>query len=186
MYTFNNIRITTERLVLRPLQADDAEAAYAIRSTTEVMRYGASLPWTSMDTARDWIVRAIADTDSNTNLRLAIEKAEDHTMIGSCTFFQIDAQCRRAEIGYELNPAYWGKGYMNEALRALLHFGFTELKLNRIEADIHPDNASSAKSLERLGFTKEGHLRERWIVGDEVSDSIIYGLLLRDWQTKKS
>ena len=75
----------------------------------------------------------------------------------------------------------WGKAYMDEALRALLNYGFGELKLNRVEADIDPRNEASARSLERLGFRKEGYLRERWIVGDEVSDTALYGLLHRDW-----
>jgi RimJ/RimL family protein N-acetyltransferase len=70
---------------------------------------------------------------------------------------------------------------MHEALTALLDYGFHNLNLNRIEADIDPRNVSSAKTLERLGFTKEGHLRERWIVGEEVSDTFLYGLLRREW-----
>ena len=75
---------------------------------------------------------------------------------------------------------------MHEALRALLDFGFGELDLNRIEADIDPRNSASARTLERLGFTKEGYLRERWIVGDEVSDTALYGLLRREWMERPS
>ena len=63
----------------------------------------------------------------------------------------------------------------------LFRSGFIELSLNRVEADIDPRNAASAKTLERLGFVKEGFLRERWVVDGEVSDSGIYGLLRRDW-----
>ena len=70
---------------------------------------------------------------------------------------------------------------MHEALVALLDHAFNELRLHRLEADIDPRNESSAKSLERLGFVREGHLRERWIVGDEVSDSALYGLLASQW-----
>ena len=88
-------------------------------------------------------------------------------------------------MGYELHLDAWGKGYMNEALQAVLTYGFSNLGLNRVEADIHPDNVGSAKVVERLGFKKEGHLRERWIVGDEVSDSTIYGLLLSDWRSTR-
>jgi len=54
------------------------------------------------------------------------------------------------------------------------------LRLNRIEADIDPRNVASAGLLERLGFVREGVLRERWIVGDEASDSALYGLLASD------
>ncbi len=99
-----------------------------------------------------------------------------------CTLFDINTICRRAEIGYALGSGVWGKGYMNEALTALLGYGFTELDLNRVEADIDPRNEASAKTLERLGFTREGLLRERWIVDGEVSDTAYYGLLRREWE----
>lgn len=184
MIPFNTIHIETQRLVLRPIRVDDAEAIFAIRSDPLVSRYGSSLPWTSMDLAHEWVARIMGDNDSNTNLQLALERKEDRAVLGSCALFHLDKQCRHAEIGYNLNSAYWGKGYMHEALLELVNLGFKELNLNRIEADIHPDNTSSAKSLDRLGFIKEGHLRERWIIGDEISDSVIYGLLLSDWKAR--
>jgi RimJ/RimL family protein N-acetyltransferase len=75
---------------------------------------------------------------------------------------------------------------MHEALQALLRFAFQTLELNRLEADIDPRNIASAKTLERLGFQKEGHLRERWIVNAEISDTDLYGLLQRDWQARST
>ena len=71
---------------------------------------------------------------------------------------------------------------MQEALRALLDMAFDELQLHRIEADTDPRNDRSMRLLERLGFVKEGHFRERWIVGGEVSDAAMFGLLHRDWR----
>ena len=65
-------------------------------------------------------------------------------------------------------------------------YGFGDLALNRVEADIDPRNTASARSLERLGFRREGYLRERWIVADEVSDSILYGLLQREWLARQA
>ena len=72
---------------------------------------------------------------------------------------------------------------MHEALQALLGFAFTDLDLHRLEADIDPRNGASAAALVRLGFREEGLLRERWIVAGEVSDSQLYGLLRREWQS---
>lgn len=184
MPEFEQILLSTQRLILRPLRETDAQAVFALRSNPAAMRYHSSLPWTSTKKAVEFILKCTTDMKSNANIRLGIERTEDNTLIGTCTLFQIDAQCRRAEIGYELNQAVWGKGYMDEALRALLHFAFTDLNLNRVEADVHPDNINSCKSLERLGFKKEGQLRERWIVGDEVSDSVIFGLLLSEWRAQ--
>lgn len=70
---------------------------------------------------------------------------------------------------------------MHEALSVLLDYGFAVLDLNRVEADIAPRNDGSRRTLARLGFVQEGHLRERWIVDGEVSDTHLYGLLRRDW-----
>ena len=75
---------------------------------------------------------------------------------------------------------------MNEALTALLDHGFSELALNRVEADVDPRNTASIKCLARLGFAYEGLLRQRWIVGGEVSDSAIYGLLCEEWVARRA
>ena len=117
-------------------------------------------------------------------LRLGIERLDDGRLLGHCSLFNLLSQCRRAELGYGLAHDSWGHGYMHEALRALLHFGFSGLDLNRVEADIDPRNTRSARSLKRLGFKLEGRLRQRWIVDGEVSDSALYGLLLSDWQAR--
>ena len=71
---------------------------------------------------------------------------------------------------------------MCEALCTLLDYGFNVLGLHRVEADIDPRNAASARSLVRQGFKHEGTLRERWLIAGEVCDSDLYGLLARDWQ----
>ncbi|MDO9353805.1 MAG: GNAT family protein, partial [Solirubrobacteraceae bacterium] len=97
-----------------------------------------------------------------------------------------NAPCRRAELGYALARQAWGGGYMHEALQALVAHAFEALQLHRLEADIDPRNAASARSLERLGFVREGLLRERWIVDGEVSDSALYGLLAPEWRAAKA
>lgn len=182
MPKFDQIPLPTERLLLRPLRESDAPAIFSIRSNPTVMRYHSSPPWTSMDQAVALIADACLALRTGVHLRLGIERKEDRALIGACSLFHFDEQCRRAEIGYELHRDAWGNGYMHEAQRALLKYAFSELALNRLEADIHPDNIASARSLKRLGFKMEGYLRERWIVGDEVSDSAIYGLLQSDWR----
>ncbi|XTD82106.1 GNAT family N-acetyltransferase [Proteus vulgaris] len=74
--------------------------------------------------------------------------------------------------------AYQGKGIMKEAMVAFIDYLQTHLAVRRLEADIHPDNKASAALLAKLGFEQEGYLKQRWVVGDEVSDSAIFGLLL--------
>ena len=183
MRAFQNLPLRTDRLVLRPLRETDAEALFAIFSDARVMRYWSTPPWTSLQPAQDMIAADLAQTTRD-HLRLGIELAESGLFLGTCSLFSINCTCRRAEVGYGLGSFAWGQGYMHEALRTLLDFGFGELDLNRIEADIDPRNGASARTLERLGFTREGYLRERWIVGDEVSDTAIYGLLRREWRSR--
>jgi ribosomal-protein-alanine N-acetyltransferase len=182
---FDRLTLTTRRLLLRPLREADAPELFAIFSDPKVTRYWSSLTWTSADSANAMIAKDRKAMAEGENLRLALERADDGAMVGICTLFALSQQCRRAEIGYGLAAHAWGHGYMDEALRALLRYGFATLGLNRIEADIDPRNVASARSLERLGFQKEGHLRERWIVGDEVSDTALYGLLQRDWHLRQ-
>jgi len=146
------------------------------------MRYWSSLPWTDIAQAKALIERDQAEMQEGKQIRLGIFLQHENLLIGTCSLFKLDAQCRRAELGYGISRAYWRQGYMAEAVAALLDFGFSAMNLNRVEADIDPRNLASGKSLEKLGFVREGLLRERWIVGGEVSDSALYGLLARDWQ----
>ena len=185
MADFDRITLRTDRLLLRPLREADAPAIFAIRSDPTIMRYTSSLPMTSQDQAEAFIARDTKDMAAGEILRLGLQRLEDDTVIGTCILFHLNAQCRRAEVGYELRHDAWGRGYMHEALVALLDFGFSELHFNRVEADIDPRNVASARSLERLGFAREGLLRQRWIVDGEVSDSALYGLLLTDWQARR-
>lgn len=180
--TLSDLSIYTRRLLLRPLVPTDEAALFGIFSDAEVMRYWSTPPWASIDQARAFIERDAKGLDSGQHLRLGIVTQDEGLLIGQCTLFGIVPGCRRAEIGYCLARSRWGKGYAHEALQALLGYGFDTLNLNRIEADIDPRNTGSARALQRLGFSKEGYLRERWIVAGEVSDSAVYGLLRRDWK----
>ncbi|MEO8385718.1 MAG: GNAT family N-acetyltransferase [Betaproteobacteria bacterium] len=184
MTTFDEVTLPTPRLVLRPLREADASALFAIFSDPRVARYLSRPAWPTISTAHERIARDIDALAACRYLCLGLERKEDQALIGECSLFNLFPQCRRAEMGYSLGADCWGQGYMTEALTALLDFGFSQLALNRVEADIDPRNELSAKSLERLGFKKEGHLRERWIVAGEVSDSGLYGLLGREWQAR--
>ena len=181
MRAFAGLPLETERLSLRPLGEGDAEALFTIFADARVMRYWSSPPWKDHEPAHAMIE---ADREAATRefLRLGLERKEDGRLLGTCTLFAIHEASRRAETGYALASHAWGHGYMLEAMGALLRYGFETLDLNRIEADIDPRNEPSARLLERLGFRREGLLRERWIVGGEVSDSTLYGLLRRDWR----
>lgn len=176
--------LSTARLTLRPPRRGDEDALFALHSDAEVMRYFSEPPWTDPERAIRQIDDDAAGFERGDFFRFAIELTETQQMIGNCTLFALHRQNRRAEIGYALQRQHWGKGYMNEALAALVAHAFDDLDLNRLEADVDPRNEPSKVSLERLGFISEGYMRERWIVGGEVCDSALYGLLRRDWQAR--
>ena len=173
--------IDASRVTLRWISEGDVDAFYAIYSNPEVMRYWSTPPLANREAAVNLINKIQEDWQRRVILKWGIARRTDDQLIGSVTLFNLDFNHRRAEIGYALGRAHWGKGYMNEALMALLKYAFEVLDLHRIEADVDPRNAASIKTLERLGFQREGYLRERWQTYGEIQDAFFYGLLRQEW-----
>ena len=95
---------------------------------------------------------------------------ENNKMIGTCGFTRINTDSNSAEIGYVLNPDYWGRGIAAEAVRRVMRFGFDELSLHRIEAKYMIDNIQSRRVMEKVGMTYEGVNRDSMFVrGNYVS-----------------
>lgn len=173
--------LVTPRLVLRRIEERDREAIFRMFGNPEAMRFWSAPAWTRPELAAAWIERVHAAFEAREAIRWAIVRRESDNFVGTCTFFNIDPQNRRAEVGYILDRAAWGQGVMREALTAMLAYGFRAVGLHRIEADIDPRNAASVRALEHFGFAREGLFRERWRVGDEITDSLMMGLLAREW-----
>lgn len=180
MHPFTCPPLQTPRLTLRPLAAADVPALFAIHSDPLAMRYWSGTAWPDDTRGRAMVLRD-QDATVTDHLRLGVALTATGALLGTCSFFQINTQCRRAEMGYMMASHAWGQGLMSEALRAFIAHGFGPLNLNRIEADTDPRNERSMQLLQRLGFVQEGHFRERWIVEGEVSDAAMWGLLRRDW-----
>ncbi len=113
--------------------------------------------------------------------RWLIRLRADGTPIGTCGFHALRSRDRRCDIGYDLSPRHWGRGYMTEALSAALAFGFSELTLNRVGAIVHPENTASLRLLDRLGFLREGLLRDWHQRSGVFHDHVQLALLARDW-----
>jgi [ribosomal protein S5]-alanine N-acetyltransferase len=173
--------IEGERVCLRWLNDDDVNALFSIFSDPKVMQYWSSLPLEDTKAAQELLAVIRDGFQRKTLFQWGISLYRDNTVIGTCTLYHIDTRNRRAEIGYALGSKYWKNGFMQEALRLLIDYCFNSLNFHRLEADIDPLNAASIKLVERLGFQKEGYLRERWLVGGNAQDSLIYGLLKNDW-----
>lgn len=148
------------------------------------MRYWSRVPMSDASEAAAQIGLNRRGFVERTHLCWGIVQREDDALIGTVTLFAFRIDQARCELGYALGSAHWGRGYAREALEAVLEFAFDALAMNRIEADIDPRNEASIGLVERLGFEREGLLRERWRVGGQVQDSAIYGLLRRDWEAR--
>lgn len=172
----------TPRLALRAISHDDVDAIFEVFSNAEVMRYWSTPPLADRAGAVE-LVNEIHDSFARqVMLKWGLARREDNLLIGTTTLFNLDFTNRRAELGYALGRTHWGQGYMQEALQVLLAYVFETLDFRRLEADVDPRNQASIQTLERLGFQREGFLRERWEVGGEIQDAFLYGLLRPEWK----
>lgn len=176
--------LRSARLTLRPFTQGDAAPLFRVFSDEQVVRFWSVGAWTDIAQAEQMIAEAFAAYREGSLCRYAIALRDTDELIGICNLRGFFAQNRRCELGYALGSAHWGRGYAFEALEALLGHAFSALDMNRIEADIDPRNAASARLLEKLGFRQEGYMPERWIVHGEKADTAFYGLLRRYWDER--
>ena len=177
--------INASRVVLRWISEDDIDGLYEVFSDPKVMRYWSTPPLANREAAAELQREIALGNENNSMFKWGLALRESNSVIGTTTLFNLNLDNGRAELGYAMGSAYWGKGYMHEALQALLSHAFDVMKLRRLEADVDPRNAGSIRTLERLGFQREGFLRERWHVNGEIQDALFYGLLRREWLATK-
>ncbi|AIE87666.1 GCN5-related N-acetyltransferase [Fimbriimonas ginsengisoli Gsoil 348] len=168
--------------MLRPFAETDTDAIFALQSNPRVLRYWDSPPWKNRAQAERFIAVCRQMEQEGTGARLAVERTSDNAFIGWCSLSKWNPDYRSAKIGYCFDEAAWGNGFATEAAGTLLQWAFDTLDLNRVQSETDTRNAGSSRVLEKLGFIREGTLREDCIVDGEVSDSWVYGLLRRGWK----
>lgn len=178
--------IETERLGLRFLSKDDVDDVLIYQSDPDSVRY---IPWEVRN--RDDVLEALgrAETylglDSDTHsLLLAIVLKETGQVIGQLNTSMVDAKNFTANIGYALNKEFRGKGFVNEALVALVAHIFTNHNVMRVIADIDIRNLDSIKVIEKLGFRREATFIENDFCKGEWCSLHLYALLKREWLSK--
>ncbi|MPY34231.1 GNAT family N-acetyltransferase [Streptomyces adustus] len=139
-------------------------------------------PWSERGRAGKFVTACRRMAQEGTGARLAVDRAADGVFLGWCSLTEWNPDHRSASLGYCFDDAAWGHGYATEAARAVLRWAFDTLDLNRVQAETDTRNLASARVLEKLGFVREGTLREDCVVHGEVSDSWVYGLIRREWQ----
>lgn len=170
--------IKTARLLLRRMTIDDAAEILNLRSSEEVMQYIDRERAVTIKDAEIFLDRINASVDSNNGILWGITLKEDpEKLIGNIGFWRLIKEHYRAEVGYMLNPAFWKKGIMKEALQEVINFGFNSMNLHSIEANINPGNAASAALLESTGFIKEAYFKEDFFFNGAFHDTIIYSRL---------
>ncbi|MDP4220594.1 MAG: GNAT family protein [Bacteroidota bacterium] len=179
--------IETERLILRPLTLEDAEAVYTYGSDPEVTK---NVSFDTHKSIEDSItfLRKILDSYSKgiDPASLGIVTKASSNLIGTIGYLNWNADQKRIEIGYAIAQPYWNKGYVSEAARALIDYLFRNSELERIEAICRVPNVGSARVMEKAGMTFEGILRKRVFFKGELHDMKMYSLLRDEWQGKNS
>jgi len=174
------------RVSLRWLTHDDAPDVFAVFGDSEVMRYWSSPAMADVGAATALIDEIHECFQGRQLYQWGICSNETDKVLGTCTLFHVSAAHRRAEIGYALARASWGKGFASEAVELLIGFCFGALGLHRLEADTDPGNARSLRLLERMGFRREGYLRERWHHLGQLHDAVFLGLLADEWKGSRT
>ena len=175
--------LSTERLLLRPLELGDAEAVHSYQSLPEFCRYVPYEP-RSLDEVAERIARPTGSTLEHEGdaLVLGVVRRADGVLVGDVMLRWVSEEHAGGELGYGFHPSYRGNGYATEAARALLDLAFGPLGWHRVIARIDARNTASAAVLERLGMRREAYLRENeWFKG-EWGDEIDYAVLASEWR----
>ena len=175
--------IESSRLLIRLVTEADLPDLLVINGNDEVTRYLPYAAWQSLADGQAWFKRIEGLNATGNGLQfVAVEKSTGQ-VVATCLLFRYDEHSSRAELGYVLGREHWGRGIMHEALVELITFAFQTYALRRIEAEVNPANEASCRLIQKLGFTKEGLLRQRWFSKGSAHDTNIYGLLRDEWSS---
>jgi ribosomal-protein-alanine N-acetyltransferase len=175
------VRIPGATIVLREFTEDDLDGIAAVVGDDQVTR---TLSFDSRTRSQAAAMLAgvldQARLEPRTQFYLAITLPEDEQRVLGAMTLQLTGM-KAATIGSALAPGAWGHGYGTDAHRALMGFGFGELGLHRISATVRPDNTASLRMGERLGFIREGTIRDHEFTGGAWRDSYLYSVLDYEW-----
>ncbi|MGG0187137.1 GNAT family N-acetyltransferase [Bacillus rhizoplanae] len=169
--------LETERLILRELIEDDAQGILNCFSNEDVLRYYGQNPLTDLEQVKNIIRNFLNNYKEKRGIKWGIEIKEIEGIIGTIGFHDWSSEHKRAEIAYALLPEHWGNGYATESVLKVVSYGFTELELTRIGAVVFTENKASNVLLEKLGFQKEGVLKNYMYQNNVAYDTNVYSLL---------
>jgi len=162
--------IETERLILRRMTKKDADDMFDYAQREDTTKYLTWNPHPTRKFSYQYLVYLHQKYRSGEFYDWGIELRDTGKMIGTCGFTRFDYGNDSGEVGYVINPDYWGRGYATEAVKRVIRFGFDYLSLHRIEAKYMEENVASRRVMEKCGMTFEGVYRDSlFIKGGYVS-----------------
>lgn len=182
------MKIETERLILRDIVSEDWERVMEYQTDPLYLRY---YEWTAADRTPKAVQEFVGWFLDNQKeaprlkFQLAVTLKSKNLLIGNCGVRVDKANALEADIGYELDPKHWNHGYATEATHAIVDFGFSIFSLHRVWSWCVADNVGSAHVLEKLGMRLEGRLREKEFYKGKWWDTLMYGILVDEWQKHK-
>ena len=174
----------TDNLMLRQICMDDKEDLYKQYSDPQICKFMMDFePFTSVETAEEVINWYLCPEPGDHNNWVILRKT-DGAFLGTCGYHNWDKNNNICDIGFDLMWEYWGRGYMTEALTALIDVGFESMGLNRIQGLVFLGNEKAIRLMLRLGFKKEGIIRDRYLFRGSYYDHYCLSLLKREWKSE--
>ncbi|MBS2211817.1 GNAT family N-acetyltransferase [Carboxylicivirga mesophila] len=177
------MKLQTKRLIIRPIDADDATALFKYRSDKEANQYQGWIPETIAD-AEAFIAKVAKQVNvPDTWFQLVLIEPATQQIIGDVGLHFFDSDNQQVEIGCTIDKTFQGRGFATEALEVVVDYLFNHLSKHRIITSIDPANSSSIKLVERLGFRKEAHFVQSLLINGQWVDDLVYAVLKKDWKT---
>ncbi|MCC2591068.1 GNAT family N-acetyltransferase [Chryseobacterium sp. MFBS3-17] len=180
--------LQTERLILNQPRESDRESLMSCLNADQVYAENTlNIPFPYQKKDADFFLKDMVAKgfEQQSQIIFAIRKITDDTMTGSVGLHLAPGH-RRAELGYWLARGDWNKGYVTEAVNAVIEFGFTELDLNKIIAIYYTTNPASGRILEKCGFKLEALLRQEYMKNGSPKDANRYAILREDYRATHS
>jgi len=169
--------LVTPNLRLRQIVPSDADELVFLRSNEITMKYIDKEKTKSREEALNLIKKITDDINAGIGINWGITLKNENNLIGTIAYWRTILEHYRAEIGYMLHPDFNGRGLMSEAMKEVIRYGFDEMNLHSIEANVNPENIVSKKILEKFGFKQEAYFRENFYFKGKFLDSAIYSLI---------
>ena len=176
------ITIESERLLLRPVQPQDAEKILVYRSDSEINKYQGWVPNSKEDVINFISKNARSFDEESSWFQFVLIKKDDKELIGDVGVHFMEKDSKEVELGCTINKDYHKKGYAKEALEEMITTLFTKYNKRRITGSVDPRNTSSLGLMKSLNFTQEAHFRKSLFFKGEWVDDVVFALLKEDWE----